>query len=169
MLDHLQLVAPPVAAALAAVPAEVAATVRVAAIDPDLADTAAFCERYGVAPEQWANCVVVIGKRAGDVRFAALAVLATTRADVNGQVRRLLDVRKCSFAPIDEAVGLTGMEYGGIADRAARALAGLRRTDRVAEATEVVVGAGIRGAKLWLPGSALLTLPGAQVVADLAR
>ena len=41
-------------------------------------------------------------------------VLATTRADVNGVVRRRLDARKASFAPMDEAVALTGMEYGGI-------------------------------------------------------
>ena len=41
-------------------------------------------------------------------------ILATTRADVNGVVRRRLDVRKASFAPMDEAVALTGMEYGGI-------------------------------------------------------
>ena len=41
-------------------------------------------------------------------------VLATTRADVNGVVRRRLDVRKASFAPMAEAVELTGMEYGGI-------------------------------------------------------
>ena len=41
-------------------------------------------------------------------------MLATTRADVNGLVRRRLDARKASFAPMDDAVALTGMEYGGI-------------------------------------------------------
>ena len=61
-----------------------------------------------------ANCVVVAGRRGGESRFAACVVLATTRADVNGAVRRRLDARKASFAPMDLAVAETGMEYGGI-------------------------------------------------------
>ena len=80
------------------------AAVRVAAIDPDLADTAAFCAAYGFAPEASANCVVVAGRRDGVERYAACVVLATTRADVNGLVRRHLDVRKLSFARLDDAV-----------------------------------------------------------------
>ena len=87
---------------------------RVAVIDPDLADTAAFCAAYGFAPEASANCVVVAGRRDGVERYAACVVLATTRADVNGVVRRHLDVRKISFARLDDAVALTGMEFGGI-------------------------------------------------------
>ena len=46
--------------------------------------------------------------------MAACMVLATDRADVNKAVRKHLDVRKISFAPMDEAVSQTGMEYGGI-------------------------------------------------------
>src|SRR4051812_50165502 len=46
--------------------------------------------------------------------MAACMVLATTRADVNGAVRRRLDARKASFAPMDVTVAETGMEYGGI-------------------------------------------------------
>ena len=65
-------------------------------------------------PEMSANCVVVAGRRGGDERVAACVVLATTRADVNGLVRRLLDVRKASFLAMDLAVEWTGMEYGGI-------------------------------------------------------
>ena len=64
-----------------------------AEIDPELADTAAFCERYEVGLEVSANCVVVAGKRGDDVRMAAAIVLATTRADVNGTIRRRLDAR----------------------------------------------------------------------------
>src|SRR5215216_2348879 len=88
------LLADPVIAALETWPR--AADLLVAPIDPALADTAAFCEAYGVAPEVSANCVVVAGKREGELRYAACVVLATTRADVNNVVRRLLDVRKAS-------------------------------------------------------------------------
>ena len=153
--------------ALATWPA--AADVEVAEIDPDLADTAAFCEAYGVTPEESANCVVVAGKREGDVRYAACMILATTRADVNGLVRRHLDVRKASFAPMAEAVELTGMEYGGItpiglpADWPVFVDAAVARTDRV------VIGSGVRRSKLTLAGATLASLPGAVVLNGLGR
>ncbi|MHC2999734.1 YbaK/EbsC family protein [Microbacterium sp. HJ5] len=166
---HPELLAAPVAEALRLLAPGVAATIGVAAIDPALADTAAFCERYGVAPDASANCVVVKGKRGGDVRFAACMVLATTRADVNGAVRRRLDVRSASFAPMDEAVALTGMEYGGITPLGLPADWPILVDAAVAEASEVVIGGGVRGSKLFLPGSALLALPGAEVVEGLGR
>ena len=72
-----------------------------AEIDPALADTAAFCERYGVSPAESANCVVIAARRGGETSYAACMVAATTRADVNGLVRRHLDARKASFAPVD--------------------------------------------------------------------
>src|ERR1700712_776877 len=104
-LDHPELLAPPVTAALSAFVA--AGAVFVAPIDPGLADTAAFCEAYGVPLDVSANCVVVTGKRAGEQRWAAAVVLATTRADVNGVVRRRMDVRKVSFAPMADATAIT--------------------------------------------------------------
>ncbi|MFK4834850.1 YbaK/EbsC family protein [Microbacterium sp. ZW T2_14] len=166
---HPELVSPAVADGLARLDPEIAATVGVAAIDPALADTAAFCERYGVAPEASANCVVVKGKRGGEVRFAACLVLATTRADVNGFVRRRLDVRSVSFAPMDEAVALTGMEYGGITPIGLPSGWPILVDAAVADAPEVVVGGGVRGSKLFLPGGALLALPGAERAEGLAR
>jgi hypothetical protein len=106
------LLAPPVVAGLAAWPGG-ADRVLVAPIDPDLADTAAFCQAYQVDLELSANCVVVAGRRGGEVRYAACLVLATTRADVNGVVRRHLDVRKASFAPMDEPWRSPGWSTGG--------------------------------------------------------
>src|SRR6266851_4850016 len=114
-LDRPDLLAGPVSSALAALAGKLAVDeIGVAEIDPALADTAAFCERYDVALSESANCVVVAGRRDGVTRLAACMILATTRADVNGLVKRELDVRKASFAAMDMAVELTGMEYGGI-------------------------------------------------------
>ncbi len=159
------LMAAPVVAAVTTQPD---LDVRVAEIDPDLADTAAFCARYQVAPEVSANCVVVAGRRDGETRFAACVVLATTRADVNGVVRRRLDARKASFAPMDVAVAETGMEHGGITPLGLPA-GWLLLVDAAVVATpEVVVGSGVRRSKLVLPGAALATLPGAEVVDGLA-
>jgi prolyl-tRNA editing enzyme YbaK/EbsC (Cys-tRNA(Pro) deacylase) len=166
-LDRPDLLAPPVLAALKAFAG--GGQVLVAAIDPELADTAAFCEAYDVRPEDSANCVVVAGKREGETRYAACMILATTRADVNGVVRRRLDVRKASFAPMAEAVELTGMEYGGITPIGLPAGWPILVDAAVAAADVVVIGSGIRGSKIALSGPALATLPGAVVVEGLAN
>lgn len=169
-LDRPDLLAPRVAAALAELGSKLPAdTVGVAEIDPGLADTAAFCERYDVALSESANCVVVAGRRDGETRFAACVVLATTRADVNGAVRRQLDVRKASFAAVDVAVAETEMEYGGITPVGLPASWPIFVDAAAAAGALVVLGSGIRRSKLILPGAALGNLPGAVIVAGLGR
>ena len=161
-----ELVAEPVASALAAM--DRAAEVYAAPIDPDLADTAAFCERYAVAMEDSANCVVIAGRRGDEVRYAACVVLATTRADVNGVVRRRLDARKASFAPMDDAVALTSMEYGGITPIGLPADWPVLIDAAVMAREIVVVGSGLRRSKIALPPSVLAVLPTAEVIDGLA-
>ncbi|HWE90943.1 MAG TPA: YbaK/EbsC family protein [Pseudonocardiaceae bacterium] len=168
-LERLALLADPVADALRALDPADAARCGVVEIDPDLADTAEFCARYGSPLEASANCVVVAGKRGGETRYAACLVLATTRADVNGVVRRRLDVRKASFAPMDDAVARTGMAYGGIAPIGLPEDWPLLLGASVAGAAELVIGSGVRHSKLLVPGDLLAKLPGAEVVQDLAR
>jgi prolyl-tRNA editing enzyme YbaK/EbsC (Cys-tRNA(Pro) deacylase) len=161
--DHL--VAVSVAAALAGWGRD---GVLAAPIDPDLADTAAFCETYGVPMADSANCVVIAGRRGGDTRYAACVVLATTRADVNGVVRKRLDARKASFAPMEDAVALTGMEFGGITPIGLPASWPILVDAAVLERDVVVIGSGLRRSKIALPAAALAELPGAEVVEDLA-
>jgi prolyl-tRNA editing enzyme YbaK/EbsC (Cys-tRNA(Pro) deacylase) len=168
-LDAPELLAEPVAAALTALPAQQAARCTVAEIDPALADTAALCQYYEVPVHASANCVVVTGKRAGVQRWAGCVVLATTRADVNGVVRRWLDVRKASFATRDQVVELTLMEYGGITPLGLPAGWPVLLDAAVIAADQVVVGSGLRRSKLLLPGEVLAALPGAEIIDGLGR
>jgi prolyl-tRNA editing enzyme YbaK/EbsC (Cys-tRNA(Pro) deacylase) len=166
-LDHLDLVGAPVREALGTW--QHADEVLVAAIDPALAETAAMSEAYDVPMGAGANCVVVMGRRAGEERTAACMVRADTRADVNGMVKRTLDVRKCSFLAHERAVDETGMEYGGITPIGLPAGWRLLVDERVAGIELAVIGSGIRGSKLFLPGALLGGLPGAEVVEGLAH
>ncbi|MDP4503034.1 YbaK/EbsC family protein [Nonomuraea sp. NBC_00507] len=158
--ERTDLLADPVAHAVAGMEG-----VEVAEIDPDLADTAAFCERYGVRLDESANCVVVAAKRGGETRYAACMVLATMRVDVNGVVRRHLDARKASFAPMDDAVELTGMEYGGITPLGLPDDWPILVDAHVAEHPRVVIGSGLRRSKLAVSGAALSGLKRAEVLA----
>jgi prolyl-tRNA editing enzyme YbaK/EbsC (Cys-tRNA(Pro) deacylase) len=168
-LDRPDLLGDPVAHALKLLDPADAALVGVAEIDPALADTAAFCEAYGSPMDGSANCVIVAGRRGEATRYAACLVLASTRADVNGLVRRRLDARKASFAPMDDAVALTGMEYGGITPIGLPEDWPVLVDPAVAAAPAVVIGSGVRHSKLALPGALAARLPGAEVTEGLAR
>jgi prolyl-tRNA editing enzyme YbaK/EbsC (Cys-tRNA(Pro) deacylase) len=163
--EGTELLAPPVAAAVRAL----GLRCFVAPIDPGLADTAAFCAAYDVGLDVSANCVVVAGRRGETTTTAACLVLATDRADVNKVVRKRLDVRKISFASMDDAVQQTGMEYGGITPIGLPAGWPVLVSAEVAAAGPVVIGSGLRRSKLLLDGALLATLPGGQVVPDLSQ
>ena len=138
--------------------------VFVSAIDADLADTAAFCKAYDIGLDVSANCVIVEAKRADKTWYAACMILATNRADINGVVRRQLDARKISFAPMDAATSLTGMEYGGITPIGLPGDWPILVDAAIAEKEYVILGSGVRGSKLLVPGSILGHLPNALVL-----
>ena len=166
-VDHPDLLGDPVAAALAGWAG--ASDVAVVDIDPDLADTAAMSEAYDIPMTAGGNCVVVAGARAGDERIAACVVRADTRADVNTLVRKMLDVRKASFLPMDRAVEETGMEYGGITPLGLPEGWRVLVHDALLAEPVVVIGSGVRRSKLLVPGALLADLPGAEVVEGLGR
>ncbi|MGL5908807.1 MAG: YbaK/EbsC family protein [Phycicoccus sp.] len=157
---HPELLAPPVAAALPGPAAPL-----VARIDPALADTAALCAAYDIDLAASANCVLVAARRGGTTTYAAVVVLATHRADINGAVRRRLGARKISFAPRDDAVALSGMEFGGITPIGLPADWPVLVDEAVLRAAEVVVGSGVRHSKLLITSAALVDSPAAEPLA----
>ncbi|WP_235738512.1 YbaK/EbsC family protein [Nocardioides alcanivorans] len=161
-LDHPDLLGAPVAGALKEWPP--ATLAQVAEIDPAYADTAAMCEAYEFPMSGSVNCVLVAGKRDGHERIAACLVRADTRADVNGVVKRTLDVRKASFLPMDRAVAESSMEYGGISPIGLPEGWRLLIDSRAVDVELACIGSGVRHSKLFLPGRALAELPRAEVL-----
>ena len=136
--------------------------------DPEFADTAAFCERYGVAPEDSANTIIVAGK--GDPRrYAACVVLATTRLDVNGAVRARLGVRKASFASAEETGELTGMSIGGVTPLRLPDDVPVWVDDRVMSRDTIVLGGGSRSLKIRVTPKVFERMPAAEMVPGLAK
>jgi prolyl-tRNA editing enzyme YbaK/EbsC (Cys-tRNA(Pro) deacylase) len=136
--------------------------------DPDFADTAAFCEKYGYAPEISANTIIVASK-ADPPAYAACVVTATTRLDVNNRVRRMMGVRKASFATADQTAELTGMMIGGVTVFALPPELPIWVDKRVMELDEIILGGGSRSAKIKVVPDVLGRLPNMEIVDDLAR
>ncbi len=136
-------------------------------IDPAFADTAAFCEKYGYAESQSANTILVASKKSPK-SFCACVVLATTRLDVNHQVKKLLGVSKASFATAEEMMKLTGMKVGGVTPFSLPESLPLYVDHRVMDVDRVILGGGGRSTKIQIsPG--VFTKLGAKVITDLGK
>lgn len=135
--------------------------------DPELADTAAFCEHYGYSLEESANTIIVASRKVEPPKYAACLVLANTKLDVNKVVTKLLGVKKASFADAETTKKLTGMVIGGVT------ITGIENTPlfidaRVMVQEKIIIGGGNRSTKLILAPSELLKLPGLIVIENLA-
>ena len=164
-LENPELMAPQVGEALSKLTD--ADKVGVVEIDPQLSDTAAFCEHYQIKMDQAANCVVLEAKRGDKTWLAAGVILGSTRADVNGLARRTLDARRVSFAPMDKAVSETGMEYGAITPVGLAEEWTILVDQAVVNTEYVIIGSGLRKSKLVVPGSFLSLIPNVEVLDGL--
>lgn len=138
------------------------------ACDPELADTAAFCEAYGIPLDRSANTIVVSSRRP-EGHHVACVVLATDRLDVNGEVRRRLDVKKASFAPAEETMTLTGMMIGGVTPFGLPEELPIWVDSRVMLPDWVILGAGSRSAKVRIAPDLLTALGNVTVIDGLAK
>ncbi len=135
--------------------------------DPALADTAAFCAHYGIAPAISAN-TILIASRKDPKRYAVCLALATTKLDVNHKVAELLGIKKLSFASGDETVALTGMMIGGVTPFGLAPDLPIYVDGRILSLDGVVVGGGSRSCKLKIAPDVFARMPGVQVVEGLA-
>jgi prolyl-tRNA editing enzyme YbaK/EbsC (Cys-tRNA(Pro) deacylase) len=136
-------------------------------IDPDFADTAAFCAQYGFTLEESANAILVASKQPPGVHSLCLA-LATTRLDVNHVVRDLMGVRKLSFAPADLTRDVTGMDIGGVTPFGAPTGVAIYVDAAVTRLSRCIVGGGSRSMKVKVDPEVFRRMPGVQVVEGLA-
>jgi len=135
--------------------------------DPQFADTALFCERYGYPPDHAGNTIIVASKKEPK-RYAACVVTATTRLDVNRAVRDLVGVSKLSFASPEEMRQLTGMTVGGVTAFGLPDGLPLFVDARVMALDYVILGTGGRNGKIKISPQVFSRLPNARIVEGLA-
>lgn len=135
--------------------------------DPEFADTAAFCERYGYPLDHAGNTIIVASKK-DPKKYAACVVTGTTRLDVNHAVRNLLGVSKVSFASAEEMTQLTGMAVGGATVFGLPGDLPVFIDDRLMALDYVILGTGGRTSKIKISPEVFRRLPHTQIVRGLA-
>lgn len=136
--------------------------------DPELADTAVFCERYNFPLENSVNTILVKAKTGGE-RFAACVLLANTRLDVNRVVRKRLEARRVSFAGADETRAITGMEVGGVTPICLPDDLPLWIDQRVMRAEYIILGGGNRSSKIKISPHIFEQVPSCMIIDGLAK
>jgi len=140
---------------------------EVMSIDPAFADTAQFCEKYGIPLANSANTIVVVGKKEPK-QYCACVVLATTRLDVNHAVKKLMGNSRVSFASAEETKALTRMMIGGVTVFALPPDLPIYVDDKLIEREWVILGSGSRSSKIKISPEVFRRIPNATIVANLA-
>ena len=136
-------------------------------IDPEYADTAQFCERYGYPMEYSGNTIIIASKR-GEKKFCACIVQASQRLDVNKRVRGLMGVSRASFASPDETMELTGMMIGGVTPYALPNDLPVYADHNLLSAEYVILGSGSRSSKLKVTPGEMAKIPGLEFIEGLS-
>lgn len=136
-------------------------------IDPEFADTADFCRRYGFSLDICGNTIVVASKR-GAKSYCACIVAGNNRLDVNHTVKRLMGVSRASFASADETSEITGMEIGGVTPFALPESIPVYADPTLLDLDSIILGSGSRSSKVRLAPGELERLPNIEFVAGLS-
>ena len=140
---------------------------EVMSIDPDFADTAQFCAKYGIPLDHSANTIIVASKKEPK-QYCACVVLATTRLDVNHSVKKLMGVSRVSFASAEETMALTGMRIGGVTVFALPPDVPLYVDERLMALDWLILGGGGRDSKIRTSPEVFRRMPNTSIVPGLA-
>ena len=136
-------------------------------INPDYADTAAFCEKYGFGMKHSGNTIIIASKR-GEKKYSACIARATDKLDVNKKVRSIMEVSRLSFANADETMDLTGMMIGGVTPFALPETLPIYVDTLIMDLDYVILGGGSRSGKLKIHPSDLLKISGVRLIDGLS-
>ena len=136
-------------------------------IDPDFADTAAFCEKYGYPLDTSGNTIIVASKR-GEKKYCACIVQASARLDVNRTVKGLMGVSRASFASAEETMELTGMMIGGVTAFALPPDLPVYADPNLQTQEYIILGSGSRSSKIKVEPEGIGKIPGVQFIDGLS-
>lgn len=121
-------------------------------IDPQLKGGDDFCNSYGVSRSNGANCVILEATKGDKKWYVATLTPVGAKMDIGSSLRRYLNARRVSMAPLNYVLEQTGMEYGSIT------VVGLPKDwlvlidSRLTDIDELFIGSGKERSKMRLKG-----------------
>ena len=143
--------------------------VLVAEIDPAFMNGMQFCEQYEVDPSDGANCVIVEAVRGENKTYVAVVVPVGQKADLNGKVKKYLDVKRVSFANLDKVIEETGMEYGSITPFGLPNNYKVLIDSKIMNKEYLIIGGGKQISKIRVPTMIFKELKNIEVIENLSN
>ena len=140
---------------------------EIVVIDPEYADTAEFCDKYGYDLQNSGNTIIVASKR-GPKKYVACLVQANSRLDVNKAVTKLMDVKRASFASAEETKEITGMLIGGVTPFGLPDDMPIYVDENIKGLDFIILGSGDRSSKFKLAGSELSKIQNVEFISGLS-
>ena len=134
--------------------------------DPELADTEDFCNYYNVPKSNSGNTIIIASKKE-PIIYSACLVTAEYKLDVNKTVRKLMGVRRLSFATAEQTVELTGMIIGGVTPIALPPDINIYIDKNIENLDYIILGGGSRSQKIKMDINSLTKIPNTEFIEGL--
>ena len=134
--------------------------------DPQLADTEDFCNYYNIPKSNSGNTLIIASKK-DPIIYSACLVTAEYKLDVNKTVRKLMGVRRLSFASAEQTVEVTGMIIGGVTPIALPSHINIYIDKNIENLNYIILGGGSRSQKIKIDINSLAKIPNAEFVEGL--
>lgn len=149
--------------------AEEKKNILVAEINPDYMDGVALFEHYQIDNRIGVNCLICECKRDKNKTYVALLVPTGYRYNMSTTVRKYIDARMVSVAPLDYVLQETKMEYGSINPIGLPKDWRILIDSKVLDSDKIICGSGLQYSKLSLPSNYFLKLENVEVLENLAK
>jgi len=170
VLTHPALVAPSVLKAVENWQGQTARDeIKVAEIDPALCGGNELFAHYNLDPLEGANCLVVEAKRGDNKTLCACLAPVGFKMDLGGVLRKHVNARIVSMAPLDFVLEATQMEHGSVTPVGLPPEWRIFIDANLKDTKRLIVGGGLKKSKLQLPLTALLELPQAELLEGLGK
>lgn len=141
--------------------------ILVAEIDPKYCGGKDLCQDYDIPESAGVNCIIVNATRGKNSQLAVCLYPVGSRVELNKTVRRFLNARNVSLAPLEQVLEKTQMEYGSITVLGLPQDWPILIEQRILLNERIILGAGKVNAKLSIPTKLLTELPNSYFIQDM--
>ncbi|WP_029759298.1 MULTISPECIES: YbaK/EbsC family protein [Fusobacterium] len=143
--------------------------VKVAEINPDFADGQLLSENYDVPLEIELNCIIVEGKRKDEIIYSAVVVPYGKKLNTGSPMKKLLNVSKISFAPLEYVLNETKMEFGSVTPIGLPTEWYILVDEAVFNQDKVIIGGGYVKSKICVPSDIFKELPNVIISNEISK
>lgn len=142
---------------------------KVAKIDTNYIDGISLFNHYKLDDYMGVNCLICEATRGNLRELVALLVPIGYKYNMSSTVRKHMNARQVSVAPLEEVLNITKMEYGSINPVGLPDNIKILIDPLVFDKKLMICGSGIKSSKIMFPSAYLKSFPNAEILSNIAK